>query len=109
MSSIADVGDQEFEHSVLQGSRSQPVLVFFWAPWLRSARALGKVLDDLAIMYAGRLQIFRVDIDDNGRLMEIYGIDAAPALALFKGGEKVCDWTGETRRDVLESALSGYL
>lgn len=89
---VVHVSDGEFDSKVLQNEL--PTLVDFWAPWCGPCKAIGPVIDELAVEYAGQVQIAKMNVDDNPATPGKYGIRAIPTLILFKGGEVVDQITG---------------
>src|SRR5438067_780021 len=73
---VTVVTDDSFEKEVEKSSK--PVLVDFWATWCGPCRMFGPVVDQLAADYKGRLKVVRVDIDQNPRLAQNFGIRAIP-------------------------------
>lgn len=87
MDHVKHVTDASFAQDVLQAE--QPVLVDFWAPWCGPCRVVGPVLEQVAEAYAGRVTVAKLNVDENQRTAEQYGIRSIPTVALFKGGEVV--------------------
>jgi putative thioredoxin len=84
----------QFEQEVITASRSQPVLVDFWAPWCGPCRVLGPVLDRLAEAAEGRWRLVKVNTDEHPELMQRYGVRGIPAVKLFVEGKVVDEFTG---------------
>ena len=87
MSNLKHVTDASFEEDVLKAAG--PVLVDFWAPWCGPCRAVAPVLEKLAEAYQGRVEVVKMNVDENPTTSETYGIRSIPTIALFKGGEVV--------------------
>jgi thioredoxin 1 len=104
---VVEVSDATFDQDVLQSE--QPVLVDFWAVWCGPCKVIAPIVDELAIAYAGKLKVAKVDVDKNGATPSRYGIRGIPALLLFKGGKVVDQIVGYVPREVIEEKLSRVL
>jgi thioredoxin 1 len=82
---IIHVSDDSFEQEVLQSDK--PVLVDYWAEWCGPCKMIAPVLAELADEYADKVQIAKLNIDDNPATPPKYGIRGIPTLMLFKNGE----------------------
>ena len=84
MADIHAISDDTFDNEVLQSAT--PVLIDFWAPWCAPCRAIAPVVDELAKEYAGKLKVVKMNVDDNPRTPQKYGVRGIPNLIIFKGG-----------------------
>jgi thioredoxin 1 len=82
---IKHVTDATFESDVLQSS--QPVLVDYWAEWCGPCKMIAPILDEVSAAYAGKLQIAKMNVDENRDIPAKFGIRGIPTLMLFKDGQ----------------------
>lgn len=82
---IKHVTDASFEADVLQSE--QPTLVDYWAEWCGPCKMIAPILDDISTSYAGKLQIAKMNVDENRDIPAKFGIRGIPTLMLFKGGQ----------------------
>lgn len=101
---VFEVSDANFEQEVLQSE--QPVLVDFWAGWCGPCKALAPIVDEVAISYAGKLKVAKMDVDRNGSTPMRYGIRGIPALLFFKNGKVADQIVGYVPRDTIEKSIS---
>jgi putative thioredoxin len=94
-----------FDEAVLRASATRPVLVDFWAPWCAPCRALAPILDRLAVEYAGRFTLAKLNTDEEQELAARYGVRGIPNCKLFVDGKVADEFTGA----LPESALRAFL
>ena len=82
---IKHVSDSDFEAEVLQSS--QPVLVDYWAEWCGPCKMIAPILDEVATGYEGKLQVAKMNVDENRDIPAKFGIRGIPTLMLFKNGQ----------------------
>jgi thioredoxin 1 len=82
---IQHLSDATFESAVLNSQ--QPVLVDFWAEWCGPCKMIAPVLDEAATTYQGKLQITKLNVDENRDIPAKFGIRGIPTLMLFKDGQ----------------------
>jgi thioredoxin 1 len=103
MSGVKVMQEAEFQREVLESDR--PVLVDFFAPWCGPCRMLAPVLEGVAKTYGGRLDVVKVNVDDDPQLAATYGIRGVPTLMIFKGGALVDTMVGLPSASVLSRKL----
>jgi len=104
---VKHLSDAEFDEYVLKSDL--PSLVDFWAPWCGPCKAIGPVIEELAGQYEGKVQITKMNVDDNPTTPGKYGIRAIPTLILFKNGEIVDQVTGAVGKTQLTAMLDKAL
>lgn len=82
---VLEITDENFEEEVLQGS--VPVLVDFWAVWCAPCRTIAPVIDEIAETYGSKVKVGKVNVDDNSKIPNQYGIRSIPTVILFKDGQ----------------------
>ncbi len=73
---------QEVEQS------DKPVVVDFWAPWCGPCRALGPTIDKVAVAFAGKVKVGKLNVDDAPDVATKFGVTNIPRLLIFNGGDK---------------------
>ena len=101
------VTDDTFEAEVLQSQ--QPVLVDYWAEWCGPCKMIAPILDEVATTYAGKLQIAKMNVDENPLTASSYGIVSIPTLNVFQGGRVVKQIIGAKPKVALLRDLAEYL
>ena len=104
---IKHVTDDSFQSDVLQSDK--PVLVDYWAEWCGPCKMIVPILDELAADYEGRVQIAKMNVDQNRDVPAQFGIRGIPTLMLFKGGELVATKVGAMPKAQLAAFLDGHL
>ena len=106
---ITEVGQQDFDRTVLQRSHELPVLVDFWAAWCGPCQMLMPVLANLAEEYAGKFLLAKVNTDVERGLAAQYGIRSLPTVKLFKDGRIVDDFMGVQPERTIRTLLDRHI
>jgi len=91
---VYDVNGQSFEQEVVAASRTQPVVVDFWAPWCGPCKMMAPQFIQAAQMLEPRVRLAKLDTESEQALGARYGIRSIPTLALFSGGREVARQAG---------------
>ena len=100
---VKHTSDQNFEKDVLTSGK--PVLVDFWATWCAPCRAIAPIIDEVADQYAGKLEVYKVDIDSNPEAPSRFGVRGIPTVILFKGGQVVDQVVGAVPKSQIEALV----
>ena len=104
---IKHVSDASFEADVLQADK--PVLVDYWAEWCGPCKMIAPILDDVSNSYAGKLQVAKMNVDENRDIPAKFGIRGIPTLMLFKNGELAATKVGALSKAQLMAFIDQQL
>ena len=79
---IKHITDATFEAEVLQSTKPA-VLVDYWAEWCGPCKMIAPILDEVATTYADKLQITKMNVDENRDIPGKFGIRGIPTLMIF--------------------------
>ena len=104
---IKHVSDSTFEADVLKSDK--PVLVDYWAEWCGPCKMIAPILDEVAGAYGDKLQIAKMNVDENREIPAKFGIRGIPTLMLFKDGELAATKVGAMSKAQLTAFLDQQL
>jgi thioredoxin 1 len=104
---IKHLSDASFEADVLQSTT--PVLVDYWAEWCGPCKMIAPILDDVAGSYQGKLQVAKMNVDENRTVPARYGIRGIPTLMLFRNGELAATKVGAVSKAQLTAFIDQQL
>lgn len=90
---VVDVAEADFD-AILQQSLTVPVVVDLWAEWCGPCKQLSPVLEKLAVEYAGRFVLAKVDVDANPRIAQAFQAQSIPMVVALIKGQPVPMFTG---------------
>lgn len=97
--------DDTFEQEMREGM----VLVDFWAAWCRPCLQFAPTFEAMAHDYAGKVKFGKLNVDENPRTAQAYGIQAIPTILLFKDGAPVEGIQGAVPRAQLQQVIDSWL
>lgn len=104
---MREVTDATFDAEVLQSGK--PVLVDFWAEWCAPCRRVGPILQQISDEHGDKLDIVKLNVDDNPETAMKYQITSIPAMKLYSGGEVVKTVIGAKPKPAIEADLASVL
>ena len=107
MSAARSVTDATFQEDVLNSEKT--ILVDFWAEWCGPCRAVGPILDQIAVEHAGKIEVVKLNVDENPQTAAKYQITSIPAMKVYQGGEVVKTVIGAKPKPALEADLAAYI
>jgi thioredoxin 1 len=104
---IKHVSDSSFQADVLDAQT--PVLVDFWAEWCGPCKAIAPILDEVAGSYSGKLQVSKMNVDENREVPAKFGIRGIPTLMVFKDGQLAATKVGALSKAQLTAFIDANL
>ena len=104
---IKHISDASYETDVIQSP--QAVLVDYWAEWCGPCKMIAPILDEVSNTYADRLQVTKMNVDENREVPAKFGIRGIPTLMLFKDGQLAATKVGALSKAQLTAFLDANL
>ena len=97
-----ELNELEFDQLVASG---EAVLVDYWAPWCVYCRRIAPAYEKIAEQYAGRLQVAKINIDENPKLADREQIEVIPTLVLYQKGRVLGSIVAPESKAAIESFI----
>jgi len=91
---VIDVTDDTFEQAVIERSDEVPVVVDLWAPWCGPCRTLGPILERVVADTEGKVELAKVNVDENPRVAATFQAQSIPAVYAVAGRRVVDGFIG---------------
>ncbi len=104
---IKHVTDSSFDQDVVKSGK--PVLLDFWAEWCGPCKMIAPILEEVAKDYGDKVQIAKINVDENQEIPAKFGIRGIPTLILFKNGEIAAQKVGALAKSQLTAFLDSNL
>jgi thioredoxin 1 len=104
---IKTVSQDTFEKEVVKNDR--PVLVDLWAPWCGPCIAMEPALKELSAQFEGKVDIAKLNVDENPELAQSLDVMSIPNMVMFKNGKPVDRIIGLTAKDKVASVMTAAL
>jgi thioredoxin 1 len=101
------VTDETFETEVLQSDK--PVVVDYWAEWCGPCRMVAPVLEEIASEHSDKIEVVKLNIDENPKVAQRYQIMAIPTMSVFQNGEVVKQIVGAKPKAALLRELAEFI
>ena len=100
------ITDANFAETLQEG---KPMVLDFWAEWCGPCLMVSPIMDELAEDYAGRVNIGKMNVDENNDIVAQYGIRNIPTVLFFKNGELVDKIVGAVPKDKFVAKIEALL
>jgi thioredoxin 1 len=106
---IQAVSDATFQSEVIDASKSEPVIVDFWAEWCRPSHMLAPTVEEIAREHSGKIKVVKMNVDENINTPGKFNIRGIPTLLVFRGGQVADQIVGAVPKEQIEKVLQRHL
>jgi thioredoxin 1 len=103
------VTEATFQADVIEASKTQPVMVDFWADWCGPCKMLTPTIEEIARENVGKLKVFKLNVDDNMNIPGKFNIRSIPTLLVFKDGQVADQIVGKVPKDTIDKVLQRHI
>lgn len=108
---------QEFKEKIFDYEKNsewkfagtRPAVIDFWAPWCGPCRMVGPILDELSKEYEGRVDVYKVNVDDEQEVAGVFGIRSIPSMLFVPATGQPKMAVGALPKDALKDAIEHEL
>ncbi len=101
--STLNTTDSDFEEKVLKSGL--PALVDFWAPWCGPCKMAEPVLEELSEQYKEKVNVYKLNVDENPAFTQKFSVMSIPTTILFKGGQEIGRQIGFAGKQAFEDLI----
>ena len=105
--SVLHIGKAEFDEKILKSEK--PVLVDFYATWCGPCKMIAPVLEELSDEYAGKVDIYKINVDEEEELANLFGVRSVPTLVFIPMGERPQITQGALPKQKLKDIIDNVL
>ncbi|OLA94823.1 MAG: thioredoxin [Candidatus Melainabacteria bacterium LEY3_CP_29_8] len=107
MGYVNEINDNNFENEVIKSQNIS--VVDFWAPWCGPCRKMSAVIDEVASEFEGKINVFKINTDENLKSAKEYSISGLPSILIFKDGKAIERLVGLMPKNTLANNIKKYL
>ena len=107
MGATKTVTDATFDAEVLKSDK--PVVVDYWAEWCGPCRMVAPVLEEIATEHADKIDVVKLNVDENPAVAQRYGILNIPTMSVFKDGQVVKEIVGARPKSAILRELADFI
>jgi len=102
---VQELSNNEFKEFIKKGL----VLIDFFAEWCMPCMMMAPVIEELNEKMKGKVKVGKVNVEDNSKIAQKFGVSSIPNFVLFKDGKPIDQFVGSVSEDELESKLKKFL
>ena len=107
MGMVREINDNNFENIVINSENLS--IVDFWAPWCGPCRKMSAVIDEVANEFEEKVNVCKINTDENLKSAKEYSISGLPSILIFKDGKPIERLVGLMPKDTLANNIKKHL